>query len=53
MPPWHPLTRQQRADLVAYVKSFSSRFAEEKPGTPLDVPKKTPSAEDSVARGRE
>ena len=52
MPPWHPLTRQQRADLVAYVKSFSSRFAEEKPGT-LDVPKKTPSAEDSVARGRE
>ncbi len=53
MPPWLPLTRQQRADLVAYVKSFSSRFTEEKPGTPVEIPKETRPDEDSVARGRE
>jgi len=53
MPPWLPLTRQQRADLVAYVKSFSPRFVEEKPGTALKIPKETPSDQDSIARGRE
>src|SRR5580658_7013372 len=31
MPQWYPLTRQERADLVAYVKGFSPRFTEEKP----------------------
>jgi cytochrome c oxidase cbb3-type subunit 2 len=53
MPPWLPLTRQQRADLVAYVKSFSPRFVEEKPGTGLEIPQETPSDEGSVARGQE
>jgi cytochrome c oxidase cbb3-type subunit I/II len=53
MPPWLPLTRQQRADLVAYVKSFSPRFVEEKPGAALEIPKETPSDQDSIARGRE
>jgi len=53
MPPWLPLTRQQRADLVAYVKSFSGRFVEEKSGTALEIPKETPSDEGSVARGQE
>lgn len=53
MPPWLPLTRQQRADLVAYVKSFSPRFVEEKSGTALEIPKETPSDQDSIARGRE
>jgi cytochrome c oxidase cbb3-type subunit I/II len=53
MPPWLPLTRQQRADLVAYVKSFSSRFCEEKPGTPLELPAETPADRDSIDRGRE
>ena len=31
MPSWNPLTRQQRADLVAYIKSFSPRWSEEQP----------------------
>ena len=38
MPPWRPLTGQDRADLVAYVKHFSPRFASEKPGPPIQVP---------------
>jgi len=53
MPRWFPLTRQQRADLIAYVKSFSPRFVEEEPGTPLEIPRETPSDEGSVTRGRE
>src|SRR5215510_717816 len=53
MPPWLPLTRQQRADLVAYVKSFSPRFRKEKAESPLEVPPETPASEDSIDRGRE
>src|SRR6266481_1811479 len=32
MPSWNPLTPQQRADLVAYIKTFSARWATEKAG---------------------
>ena len=38
MPPWNTFTKQQRADLVAYVKHFSPRFVSEKPGTPIPIP---------------
>ena len=38
MPSWNPLSSQERADLVAYVKHFSARFVTEKPGTPIEVP---------------
>jgi cytochrome c oxidase cbb3-type subunit I/II len=37
MPSWNPLTDQDRADLVAYVKHFSPRWNKEKPGTPIQV----------------
>src|SRR5262249_13396213 len=42
MPSWDPLTRQQRADLVAYIKGFSARFNEEKPAAPLQIPPEPP-----------
>ena len=32
MPSWNPLTPQQRADLVAYIKTFSPRWKTEKAG---------------------
>src|SRR5215467_14643084 len=38
MPSWKPLLPQERADLVAYIKTFSSAFQEEKPGTPVEIP---------------
>ena len=44
MPPWFPLTSQQRADLVAYVKGFSPRFREEQPDPPVTIPPETPFA---------
>ena len=34
MPQWSTFTKQERADLVAWVKHFSPRWANEKPGTP-------------------
>ncbi|HKW33913.1 MAG TPA: cytochrome c [Candidatus Acidoferrum sp.] len=53
MPAWLPLARQQRADLVAYVKSFSPRFREEKLEAPLEIPPETPATQESIDRGRE
>ena len=53
MPSWRPLTHQQRADLVAYVKSFSARFEEEKPATSLAIPPEPPNSADSAKRGAE
>lgn len=53
MPSWKPLLRQERADLVAYVKTFSSLFQEEKPGTPVTIPPEPPSSSESIKRGAE
>lgn len=53
MPSWLPLTLQQRADLVAYVKTFSLRFHEEKPAAPLQVPSETEANQESIQRGAE
>lgn len=51
MPSWHPLLDQQRADLVAYIKTFSPRFREEKPDKPVGIPPETPATAESVKRG--
>ena len=51
MPSWIALTREDRADLVAYIKSFSPRFKEEKPGTSVPIPAETPDTAESVERG--
>jgi mono/diheme cytochrome c family protein len=53
MPSWRPLTPEARADLVAYVKTFSPRFKDEKPGEPIKITPETPDTPDSVARGKE
>ena len=52
MPQWMPLSKQDRADLVAYVKTFSSRFAKEKPDPPIQIPKETANSHESIARGQ-
>ena len=51
MPSWKPLLKQERADLVAYIKTFSSSFQEEKPGEPVVIPAEPPSSPESVKRG--
>jgi mono/diheme cytochrome c family protein len=51
MPAWSPLTDQQRADFVAYIKTFSSRFKDEKADAPIVIPPETPNTPESVKRG--
>jgi len=53
MPSWNPLTPQQRADLVAYIKTFSSRWANEKSGVGIHIPPETPATLPSILHGRE
>ena len=53
MPPWKPLLRQERIDLVAYIKTFSSAFQEEKPGTPVEIPPEPPNSAESIKRGEQ
>jgi len=53
MPPWNPLSDQQRVDLVAFVKHFSPRWGREKQGTPIEIPAEPEVTADRVKAGRE
>jgi cytochrome c oxidase cbb3-type subunit 2 len=53
MPPWLPLTRQTRVDLVAYIKTFSPRWAHAEPRTPIPIPPEPPVTVQSILHGRE
>ena len=52
MPSWSTLTNQQRADLVAFIKTFSPRWKAEKPGDPIQVPAEPALNLDSLKRGK-
>jgi mono/diheme cytochrome c family protein len=53
MPSWSALTNQQRADLVAFIKTFSPRWKSEKPGDPIQVPAEPAINLQSIQRGKE
>jgi len=53
MPPWEELTAQQRADLVAFIKTFSPRWKAEGPGQPIQVPAESAVNLDSLKHGKE
>ena len=53
MPSWITLTNQQRADLIAFVKGFSPRFKNEKPGEPINVPAEPKLTVESIKHGQE
>ena len=53
MPSWAPLMRQQRVDLVAYIKGFCPRFKDEKPEAPIAIPPETAASAESVTHGKE
>jgi len=53
MPSWGPLTDQDRADLVAFIKTFSPRFVEEKPDKAITIPAETADTPESQKRGEE
>lgn len=53
MPIWNTFTKQERVDLVAFVKHFSPRFVSEKPGTPIQIPPEPEITADRIKAGRE
>jgi mono/diheme cytochrome c family protein len=53
MPQWRPLSDQDRANLVAFIKTFSARWQTDKPGTPITIPSETPATIESILHGRE
>jgi mono/diheme cytochrome c family protein len=53
MPVWNTFTKQERVDLVAYVKHFSPRFSGEKPGDAIKIPPEPEVTADRVKNGRE
>jgi len=53
MPSWIALTVEERADLVAFIKTFSPRWKTEKPGNPIQVPPEPALTVGSIKHGGE
>ena len=53
MPSWAALTDQQRADLVAFIKTFSPRWKSEKSGDAVQVPPEPALTMASIKHGQE
>jgi cytochrome c oxidase cbb3-type subunit 2 len=53
MPSWITLTDQNRADLVAFIKTFSLRWKTDKPGDIINVPAEPALTVDSIKHGKE
>ena len=53
MPQWSTFTKQERADLVAWVKHFSPRWANEKSGAPIQIPPEPALTAERIKAGRE
>lgn len=53
MPSWITLTNQNRADLVAFIKTFSPRWKNEKAGDALKIPPEPKLAVESIKHGQE
>ena len=53
MPSWAALTSQNRADLVAFIKTFSARWVTDKPGDPIKIPPEPKLTVESIKHGGE
>ncbi len=53
MPSWAALTAQNRADLVAFLKTFSARWVAEKPVDPIPIPAEPKLTVESIKHGGE
>jgi cytochrome c oxidase cbb3-type subunit 2 len=53
MPSWITLTDQNRADLIAFIKTFSARWKNEKSGDPIKVPPETKLTVESIKQGQQ
>ena len=53
MPSWAPLTDQDRVNLVAFIKTFSPRWKNQKSGTPIPIPNETPVTIQTIQHGHD
>jgi cytochrome c oxidase cbb3-type subunit 2 len=53
MPSWNALTVEERANLVAFIKTFSPRWKTEKPGDPIQIPSEPALTVGSIQHGKE
>ena len=53
MPSWITLTAQNRANLIAFIKTFSPRWKTDKPGDPISVPAEPALTLQSIQHGKE
>lgn len=51
MPSWRSLDERSRGDVIAYIKTFSPRFATEQPQKPISIPPDPGYSDASVTRG--
>jgi mono/diheme cytochrome c family protein len=51
MPSWNAIGHHQRLNVIAYIKTFSPRFAAEKPQAPITIPPEPRYTTESVTRG--
>jgi plastocyanin len=52
MPPFYAIGPGARADVIAYVQTFSARWRSEKPGTPIAIPSEPTPTAASLQRGQ-
>jgi len=52
MPIWNTFEPQQKADLIAYIKTFSPRWEKEKAGQPITIPPEPPVTIESISHGK-
>lgn len=52
MPSWRPLRQEDRADLVAYIKTFSARWKTEQPGKAIEIPNEPAVTPERVQNGQ-
>ena len=52
IPIWNTFSQQQKADLVAYIKTFSPRWEKEKAGEPIKIPAEPPVTLESISHGK-
>ena len=53
MPSWAPLTDQDRINLVAFIKTFSPKWKNDKAGSVINVPSETPVTVQSIQHGHD
>ena len=53
MPPWNTFSKQERADLVAWIKHYSPRWQTEKAGAPIQIPSEPEVTAERLKAGEE